>query len=98
MVVILGSRAKGYTFQGRHRRFVDDSALHTSFLGAPLLVGDIAEVVSWYRHLQQQVQSLTPHNYMQVYTLVPSTLYVAHTYPRTVSELFAFYCTAVCTC
>ena len=42
----LSSRAKAFTLQGRHRRFVDDSAFHTSLRGAPLLVGDTAEVVS----------------------------------------------------
>ena len=31
--------------QGRHTRFVGDSAFHMSFLGAPLLVGDTAEEV-----------------------------------------------------
>ena len=43
---LLGSRAKIHTFQGRHRRFVGDSASHTDFGLAPLLVGDTAEVVS----------------------------------------------------
>ena len=43
---ILGSRAKIYTCQGRHRNFVGDSAFHTYFGRAPLLVGDTAEVVS----------------------------------------------------
>ena len=42
---LLGSRAKIYTLQGRHRRFVGDSALHTYFGRAPLLVGETAEVV-----------------------------------------------------
>ena len=35
-----------YRLQGRHRRFVGDSAFHTYFGRAPLLVGDTAEVVS----------------------------------------------------
>ena len=39
----LGSRAKAFTLQGRHRRVVGDSAFHTSFRGAPLLVGDISK-------------------------------------------------------
>ena len=44
----LSSRAKAFTLQGRHRRFVGDSAFHTSLRGAPLLVGgqQILEVVS----------------------------------------------------
>ena len=42
---LLGSRAKKYTLQGSHRRFVGDSALHTYFGRAPLLVGETAEVV-----------------------------------------------------
>ena len=52
----LGSRAKASILQGRHRRFVGDSAFLTSFCGAPLLVGDTAEEVVLYYHLQQ-VQS-----------------------------------------
>ena len=38
----LSSRAKAFTLRGRHRRFVADSAFHTSFRGALLLVGDTA--------------------------------------------------------
>ena len=33
----LSSRAKAFTLKGRHRRFVGDSAFHTSLQGAPLL-------------------------------------------------------------
>ena len=36
----LSSRAKAFTLQRRHRRFVGDSAFHTSLRGAPLLVGE----------------------------------------------------------
>ena len=36
----LSSRAKAFILQGRHRRFVGDSAFHTSLRGAPLLVGE----------------------------------------------------------
>ena len=36
----LSSRAKAFTLQGRHRRFVGDSAFYTSLRGAPLLVGE----------------------------------------------------------
>ena len=42
----LSSRAKAFTLQGRHKRFVGDSAFHTPLRGALLLVGDTAEVVS----------------------------------------------------
>ena len=40
------SRAKAFPPQGRHRRFVGDSAFHTSFGRAPLLAGDTEEVES----------------------------------------------------
>ena len=36
----LSSRAKAFTLQGRHRRFVGDSDFHMSLRGAPLLVGE----------------------------------------------------------
>ena len=42
----LSSRAKAFTLKGRHRRFVGDSAFHTSLRGAPLLVG---EQLKWYQ-------------------------------------------------
>ena len=42
---LLGSRAKIYTLQERHRHFVGDSVLHTYFGRTPLLVGETAEVV-----------------------------------------------------
>ena len=42
----LSSQAKLFTLQRRHRRFIGDSAFHTSLHGAPLLVGDTADVVS----------------------------------------------------
>ena len=41
---LLGSRVKIYTLRGRHRRFVNNSAFHTNFGRAPLLVGETAEV------------------------------------------------------
>ena len=41
-----GSRAKAFILQARHRRFVGDSAFHASLRGAPVFVGDTAEVVS----------------------------------------------------
>ena len=36
----LSSRTKSFTLQGRHRRFLGDSAFHTSLRGAPRLVGE----------------------------------------------------------
>ena len=36
----LSSRVNAFTLQGRHRRFIGDSAFHTSLRGAPLLVGE----------------------------------------------------------
>ena len=36
----LSGRAKALTLQGRHERFIGDSAFHTSLRGALLVVGD----------------------------------------------------------
>ena len=73
----LNSRAKSFVLQGRHKRFVGDSAFHTSLRGAPLLVGDTAEVVS---PSASQVQSLVPHNYILsctvYYTVVQQSVLV----------------------
>ena len=66
----LSSRAKAFTFQGRHRRFVGDSAFHTSLRGAPLLV---SEQQKYYDQILQKVQNLMPHDYIRsctVYTVV----------------------------
>ena len=66
----LSSRAKAFTLQGRHRRFVGDSAFHTSLRGAPLLVG---EQQTWYHQILQKVQNLMPHDCIPsgtVYTVV----------------------------
>ena len=66
----LSSRAKAFTLRGRHRRFVGDSAFHTSLRGAPLLVG---EQQKWYQQILQKVQNLMPHDYIKsctVYTFV----------------------------
>ena len=41
----LSSRAKAFPLKGGHRRFVGDSAFHTSLRGASLLVGDQQK---WY--------------------------------------------------
>ena len=62
----LNSRAISFKLQGRHKRFVGDSASHTSHRGAPLLVGDTAKVVS---PSASQVQSLMLHNYIPLCTV-----------------------------
>ena len=73
----LSSRAKAFTFQGRHRRFVGDSAFHTSLRGAPLLVG---EQQKCYHQILQKVQNLMPHDYITsctvYYTVVQQYLLV----------------------
>ena len=66
----LSSRAKAFTLQGRHRRFVGDPVFRTSLRGAPLLVG---EQQRWYHQIMQKVQNLMPHDYVPpctVYTVV----------------------------
>ena len=65
-----GCRAKAFTLKGRHKRFVGDSAFHTSLRGAPLLVG---EQQKWYQQILQKLQNLVPHDYIKsctVYTAV----------------------------
>ena len=72
----VNSRAKAFTLQGRHRRFVVDSAFHTSLRGAPLLVG---EQQKWYHQILQKVQNLMPHDHIPsctVYTVVQQYLNV----------------------
>ena len=61
----LSSRAKALKLKGRHRRFVGDSAVHTSLRGAPLLV---AEQKKWYEHVLQKVQNLVRHDYIKSFT------------------------------
>ena len=56
----LSNGAKAFTFQGRHRRFVGDSAFHTSLRRAPLLVGE--QQKKWYHQILEKVQSLMPHD------------------------------------
>ena len=69
--LLLSSRAKAFTFQGRHRRFVGNSAFYTSLRGAPLLVG---EQQKCYHQILQKVQNLRSHDYIKsctaVYTVV----------------------------
>ena len=45
VVVLIRQPIHIYTLQRRHRRCVGDSALHTYFDRAPLLVGETAEVI-----------------------------------------------------
>ena len=63
---LLSSRAKAFKLKGRHRRFVGDSAVHTSLRGAPLLVG---EQNKWYQQILQEVQNLVRHDYIKSYTI-----------------------------
>ena len=66
----LSSRAKAFALIGRHRRFVGDSAFHTSLREAPLLVG---EQQNCYQQILQKTQNLVPHDYIKsctVYTVV----------------------------
>ena len=61
-LLYLGSRAKASTLEGRHRRFAGGSASHMSFRG---LLSLFATHHKWYHHLQQVLQSLIPHTYIQ---------------------------------
>ena len=74
----LSSRAKASTFKRRHRRFVGDSAFHTSLRGAPLLVD---EQQKWYHQILQKVQNLMPRDYIKsctvLYILVYSSMYLS---------------------
>ena len=54
------SRAKAFTLQGRHRRFVGGSAFHTSLRRVPLLVGE--QQKKWYHQILKKVQNLMPHD------------------------------------
>ena len=49
-LLCLGSRAETSTLQGRHRRFVRDSAFHTYFRG---LLSLLVTQQKWYHHLHQ---------------------------------------------
>ena len=64
----LSGRAKAFTLKGRHRRFVGDSAFHTSLRGAPLLVGG-QHNLKWYYQILQKVQNLMPHDYVKSCTV-----------------------------
>ena len=73
----LSSRAEAFTLKERHRRFVGDSAFHTSLRGAPLLVGE--QQKKWYQQILQKVQNLVPHDYIKsctVYTVVQQYILV----------------------
>ena len=60
-LLCLGTRAKSSTLRGRHTRFAGGSVFHTPFRG---LLSLLATQQKWYHHLQQVVQSLSPHNYI----------------------------------
>ena len=62
----LSSRAKAFKLIGRHRRFVGDSAVHTSLRGAPLLV---EEQKKWYQQILQKVQNLVRLDYIKSCTI-----------------------------
>ena len=66
----LSSLAKAFALQGGHRRFVGDSAFHTSLRGAPLLVG---EQQKWYHQILQKVQNLMPHDCIPSCTVYTGT-------------------------
>ena len=69
-VVVLKQPSQSIHTSGGHRRFVGDSAFHTSLRGAPLLVGRTAK---WYHQILQKVQTLMPHDCIPsctVYTVV----------------------------
>ena len=66
----LSSRAKAFTLQGRHRRFVGDSAFHTSLRGAPLLVGEQRSGITRFCK-KYQVQNLIPHDCIPSCTVKP---------------------------
>ena len=68
----LSSRAKAFTLKGMHRRFVGDSAFHTSLRGPPLLVG---EHQKWYQQILQKVQNLVLHDYIKSCTVYSLLLY-----------------------
>ena len=69
----LSGRAKAFTLKGRHRRFVGDSAFHTSLRGAPLFAGEQHNLKWYHQILQKVVQNLIPNDYIKsctVYTIV----------------------------
>ena len=84
----LSSRAKAFTLQGRHRRFLHDSVFHTSLRGAPLLVG---EQQKWYHQILRNVQNLMPHGYIP-----PCTVYytVVQQYLNVLVDYYCFNLTS----
>ena len=62
LTVALGSRAKAFTLQGRHRRFVGESTFLFLLLFVELLFLLVTQQKKWNHYLQQQVQSLISHN------------------------------------
>ena len=63
----LSGRAKAFTLKRRQRRFVGDSAFHTSLRRVPLLVGE-QHNLKWNHQILQKVQNLMPHDYIKSYT------------------------------
>ena len=82
----LSSRAKAFTLQGRHRRFVGDFAFHTSLRGAPFLVG---EQQKWYHQILQEVQNLMPHDY-----ILPCTVYYIVVQQYALVDYYCFHLTS----
>ena len=75
----LSSRAKAFTLQRRHRRFVGDSTFHTSFRGAPLLVGDTAKKVVLPSATSTEFDATQLHTiivYCTGYVMLYSSLYL----------------------
>ena len=87
-LLCLGSRAKASTLQERHRRFAGVSAFHMSFRG---LLSLLAKQQKWYHNLQQVLQSLIPHNYIQyIRWCTQQTVCSTHTHSYCVTELFTY--------
>ena len=76
-LLCLGSRAKAFTLEERHRRFTGGSAFLMSFRG---LLSLLVTQQKWYHNLRQVVQSLIPHNYRQ-YWCTQQTACSTHTHP-----------------
>ena len=73
----LSRRAKAFALQGRHRRFVGDSAFHTSRSPPSWRTG------KWYHQILQKIQNLMPHHCIPsctVYTVVQQYAHVDYYY------------------
>ena len=69
----VSSRAKAFTLQGTHRRFIGDSAFHTSLRGAPLLGGK--QQKKRYHQILQKVQRSDTTCLYVLYILLYSSMY-----------------------